>query len=308
MTTGIPPLDILLEKGRYIFAFDFGRYLIAASLTFAVVWLLRRTAIKARKIQAREATTAEMRREFFQSLQSALVYTVGAGFLIWGTQNGIFQKFDGSFGWGTDLMILAGIVIAHDAYFYWAHRTMHHPKLFKHFHRAHHRSITPTPWAAYSFAIPEAVVMFMFVPIWQFFVPTPGWVMFVWLNFQIIRNAMGHAGFELWALFHLVGQMDGDRACKISCKICRGRKPPAGKADGCRPDSNRLRRFVTPKPVSLDVTVATGIFETAPAFVALLDTAHDARFHPPRDPRRFLGRFAQRPGAAAGDDGGAFGT
>jgi Delta7-sterol 5-desaturase len=198
MITGIPPLDILLEKGRYIFAFDFGRYLIAASLTFAVVWLLRRTAIKARKIQAREATTAEMRREFFQSLQSALVYTVGAGFLIWGTQNGIFQKFDGSFGWGTDLMILAGIVIAHDAYFYWAHRTMHHPKLFKHFHRAHHRSITPTPWAAYSFAIPEAVVMFMFVPIWQFFVPTPGWVMFVWLNFQIIRNAMGHAGFEFF--------------------------------------------------------------------------------------------------------------
>ena len=39
--------------------------------------------------------------------------------------------------------------------------------------------------------------MFMFVPIWQFFVPTPGWVMFTWLNFQIIRNAMGHSGFEL---------------------------------------------------------------------------------------------------------------
>jgi sterol desaturase/sphingolipid hydroxylase (fatty acid hydroxylase superfamily) len=198
MITGIAPLDILLTKGKYVFAFDFGRYLIAASITFAIVWLLRRTSIKTRKIQSREATGAEIRREFFQSLQSALVYTLGAAFLIWGTQYGVFQKFDGSFGLGTDLAVLAAIVIAHDAYFYWAHRLMHHPKLFKTFHRPHHRSITPTPWAAYSFAIPEAVVMFMFVPIWQFFVPTPGWVMFVWLNFQIIRNAMGHAGFEFF--------------------------------------------------------------------------------------------------------------
>jgi Delta7-sterol 5-desaturase len=199
MTTGIPPLDILLQKGPFVFTFDFGRYLIAASVTFAIVWLLRRSAIKARKIQAREAPAADMRREVFQSLQSALVYTFGAAFLIWGKQAGVFYDMMGSgFGLGTDLLILAAIIVAHDAYFYWAHRAMHHPKLFKHFHRAHHRSVTPTPWAAYSFAIPEAVVMFMFVPIWLLFVPTPGWVLFTWLNFQIIRNAMGHAGFEFF--------------------------------------------------------------------------------------------------------------
>lgn len=199
MTTGFPPLDILVSKGQYIFAFDFGRYLTAASVTFVIVWLLRRTAIKGRKIQSREATLADMRREFLQSVQAVLVYVVGACFLIWGREVGLFYDvFGEGFGLGIDLLILAAMVIAHDAYFYWAHRFMHHPKLFKHFHRAHHRSITPTPWAAYSFAIPEAFVMFMFVPIWQFFVPTPGWVMFAWLNFQIIRNAMGHAGFEFF--------------------------------------------------------------------------------------------------------------
>ena len=196
MLDAFPPLAILLDKGLFIFAFDFGRYLIAASITVALVWCLRRTSLRSRKIQAREATPLEKRREVLQSLQSALVYTVGATFLIWGSLNGIFQGFLGTLGLGWDLATLAGIVIAHDAYFYWAHRMMHHPHLFKTFHRAHHRSITPTPWAAYSFAVPEAVVMFLFVPLWQFFVPTPGWVMFTWLNFQIIRNAMGHAGFE----------------------------------------------------------------------------------------------------------------
>lgn len=199
MATGIPPLDILLERGHYVFAIDAGRYLMAASATFALVWVLRRTALKARKIQAREASVADMRREFAQSLQSVFVYVIGACFLIWGRELGVFYDVFGvSFGLGIDLLILAAIIVAHDAYFYWAHRLMHHPRLFKRFHRAHHRSVTPTPWAAYSFAMPEAAVMFLFVPLWLFFVPTPGWVMVAWLNFQIIRNAMGHAGFEFF--------------------------------------------------------------------------------------------------------------
>lgn len=196
MFESIPPLHHLINNGPFIFAFDFGRYLIAASITVGIVWLLRRSAIKTRKIQAREATKADMRREFLQSIQSALVYVTGACFVFWGNETGFLQRFQGSFGLGIDLMLLVAMVLAHDAYFYWVHRAMHHPKLFKHFHRAHHRSITPTPWAAYSFAIPEAFVMFLFVPIWLFFVATPGWVIFTWLNFQIIRNAMGHAGFE----------------------------------------------------------------------------------------------------------------
>ena len=198
MIESIPPLRILLEKGHMIFAFDFGRYLIAASIAVAVVWLLRQTSMKMRKIQSREATFEDKRREMLQSVQSACVYVFGSLFIIWGSENGIFYRFDGSFGLWADLAILAAIILAHDTYFYWAHRVMHHPRLFKLFHRAHHKSITPTPWAAYSFAIPEAAVMFLFAPLWLFFVPTPGWVMFSWLNFQIVRNAMGHAGFEFF--------------------------------------------------------------------------------------------------------------
>jgi len=56
--------------------------------------------------------------------------------------------------WGHDLREHAGpvwivvsfavTVIAHDAYFYWAHRAMHHRRLFALFHRTHHLSRTPT--------------------------------------------------------------------------------------------------------------------------------------------------------------------
>ena len=89
MIASIPPLAILLEKGPAMFAFDFGRYLVAASVTSAVVWGLRRSGIAARKIQAREASAADKRREFLQSLQTVGVYLFVALFIVWGVDAGV---------------------------------------------------------------------------------------------------------------------------------------------------------------------------------------------------------------------------
>ena len=197
MIDSFPPLAILLEKGPAMIASDFSRYIVAAGVTSAIVWGMRRSTLAGRKIQAREATAADRRREFLQSMQTIGVYMLVSLFVVWGIDAVVLHRFAGSYGFWGDAALLAAVIVAHDAYFYWVHRAMHHPRLFRFFHRAHHRSVTPTPWAAYSFAIPEAVVMILFVPIWLFFVATPGWVMFLWINFQIVRNAMGHAGFEL---------------------------------------------------------------------------------------------------------------
>ena len=197
MISDFPPLAVLIEKGPAMFGVDAGRYVIVAAVTSAIVWGLRRTRLGTRKIQAREATAADMRREMFQSLRSIGVYIVMALLLLWAFGGAGIYQFEGSYGFGADMALLAATIVAHDTYFYWAHRTMHHPKLFKYFHRAHHRSVTPTAWAIYSFAIPEAVVMFAFIPLWLTIVSVPIWVMFMWANFQLIRNAMGHAGFEL---------------------------------------------------------------------------------------------------------------
>jgi Delta7-sterol 5-desaturase len=197
LLNAVPPLGILVDQGPMIFAFDFGRYVIAATVMSLSVWIMLRTRFASRRLQPREASFADKRREFFLSMQSAGVYLVGACLLIWGMQHGVFYAPVEGYGLIADLGVLALLLILHDAYFYWAHRMMHHPRLFKLFHRAHHRSVTPTPWAAYSFAIPEAAVMFLFVFLWMLVIAAPGWVWFTWLNIQILRNVMGHAGIEV---------------------------------------------------------------------------------------------------------------
>jgi Delta7-sterol 5-desaturase len=197
MTHSTNPITIFLELGVQAFWVDFFRYIVAASLVATIVDLLMRTSLKSRKIQKREATTTDIFREILQSVRSCIVYIGVTVALVWGINMGYLEKVGPSFGLTNDLMLLAAMIIAHDAYFYWTHRAMHHPLVFKRIHLAHHRSVTPTPFAAYSFSVGEAAAMGFFVLIWQIFIPTPGLVLFPFLMFQITRNAMGHAGFEL---------------------------------------------------------------------------------------------------------------
>ena len=64
-------------------------------------------------------------------------------------------------------------------------------------HRLHHRSTTPTPFAAYAFAAPEAAVQALFVSLWICLIPTPDFALFLLLGIMIVRNVIGHAGTEL---------------------------------------------------------------------------------------------------------------
>ena len=192
-------IDIARAEFLAIFLFDFGRYLMAASLVAGAVWLLRRTSWASRKIQSREATGADFRREFAAAVCTVLVYIVVAVPMVWAMRNGFMPHYRGE----PSVLALAGyfaaIVLAHDAYFYWTHRAMHAPQLFRHFHRFHHRTITPTAWAAYSFAVPEAFLMALFMPLYLTVLPTPDPAVFTFLAVMILRNAMGHAGLELHA-------------------------------------------------------------------------------------------------------------
>jgi len=199
MSEPISLLDALLMAGPHIVAFDTGRYLIAASLMAAIVWLLMRSDWRSRKIQARVAQSSDYRRELLLSLRTALIFAGVGVVTYWAHRNGWLADGDDDASVYVQVAFVAATVIAHDAYFYWTHRMMHHPRLFRSFHRTHHRSITPTPYAAYAFAVPEAFVMAVFMPLWLLVVPMPGVATFSFLAIMIIRNVMGHVGLELHA-------------------------------------------------------------------------------------------------------------
>jgi lathosterol oxidase len=86
----------------------------------------------------------------------------------------------------------------HDTYFYFTHRLMHHPRVFRWFHLVHHRSTNPSPWAAYSFHPLEAVVEQFITVIFYFTIPIHVTHLGIFFLMSIIYNVYGHLGYELY--------------------------------------------------------------------------------------------------------------
>jgi Delta7-sterol 5-desaturase len=178
---------------------DVGRYLVAATGLALILKLFWNVGLGRRKIQARTASRADVSREIRTSLRTAVIFSLNGAAIVFFAVHGVFTiytDFDTT-GIGYLAISVAAIIVAHDAYFYWTHRLMHHPRLFRFFHRTHHRSITPTPFAAYAFDVPEAMLMGLFTPLWLLLVPMHAFGLFLFMAFMIVRNVMGHAGVEL---------------------------------------------------------------------------------------------------------------
>ena len=156
--------------------------------------------LSALKVQEREASAEDIRREIRASLQTALVFSVVYAGVYFGARAHIFTIHLGiePLGWGYLAFSIAAMIVAHDAYFYWTHRLLHWRPLAR-FHRTHHQSITPTAYSCYAFDPAEAILHGLFQPLFLLLMPmqVPGLV--IAIGFMMVRNILGHSGVELFA-------------------------------------------------------------------------------------------------------------
>ena len=192
-------MQVYLSAWPTVWAMDTARYLVGATLMATILALFWRAGLARRKLQARDPATGQRRREFLASLRTAFIFSLLGAIIAVGDHQGWITIYKGFSQAGPLYLVgsLALMLVAHDTYFYWAHRAMHHRRLFALFHRTHHLSRTPTPWAAYSFAVPEAIVHAAFVPLFLLVVPMHGLGLLAFGIVQILRNVMGHAGAEV---------------------------------------------------------------------------------------------------------------
>lgn len=193
-------IDVLAQAWPVLLSYDAARNIgVVCGVFVAVLAVLRLTNWRTR-IQAIAPRAADYAREIGYSLQTGLVFLlIGFGTFV-GAAEGVFKIVTAGPADPT-LPLIGGslvLIIAHDAYFYWTHRLMHRRRLFRFFHLGHHRSLRPTPLAAYAFAWPEAIVQALFLPLMAYLMPVHETALFVFLTFMVVRNVVGHAGVELY--------------------------------------------------------------------------------------------------------------
>lgn len=187
---------------RWIFSFGLltARYLIFAGIAFLIFYVLKRRKWLFMKIQQKYPENKQILTEIKYSMLSFLVLASTSVFFRWLSINHIvalkiYRNF-AEHSVAYYLFTTAFIIVFHDTYFYWVHRLMHHPLLYKRVHEVHHLSKDPTPWAAFAFHPFEALIEIGFVPLLIFTIPLH-WTSLLFLSlWQITFNVMGHLGYE----------------------------------------------------------------------------------------------------------------
>ena len=179
------------------------RYFLVAGLAYAIFWKWLFPKFESKILYQDPPTQTDIKREIFYSVLTSIVFlwTI-IGVLALKSLGirvpGRFYLSISEYGWGWYLTSAIIIFFFHDAFFYWTHRMMHHPKIFKVVHRVHHLSVKPTPFAAYAFHPWEA-----FIQGWAYFLlalvlPIHWSVAFFFTLTSLLFNVYGHLGFDLF--------------------------------------------------------------------------------------------------------------
>jgi Delta7-sterol 5-desaturase len=181
-------------------ALDFLRYFVAAAALWLFFYVLKRHRWLSRKIIRGFPAPGHVRREIALSLLTCCIYGLVVLLVWYAYERGWTRIYTGlndysvAWFWGSTVLT----IFLHDAYFYWTHRLMHHPRLFRWMHRGHHKSVNPTPWAAYAFDPAEAVVQAGILPLVAVLYPIHPLAFTLFMAWQIGFNVFGHAGFEIF--------------------------------------------------------------------------------------------------------------
>lgn len=177
------------------------KYYLLAGIAFLIFYLIRKNKIRHRKIQKKFPGTRDYIREIgFSTLSLFIFASVPIIILnsdITRPYTHYYQSIN-EFGIVYYIAAFPLMMVLHDTYFYWMHRLMHMPALFRTFHLLHHRSTNPSPWAAYAFHPLEAIIEAFITAVLLFVMPIHPSHLIIFFAFSLAYNVYGHLGFELY--------------------------------------------------------------------------------------------------------------
>lgn len=175
-------------------------YFFIVTLLFLVCWKWSEARLLKYRIQPRKRVDAK--QISFEIRHSLVVLLIGAvtatciSLLYASGRTSLTHDAD-SLGWPLIVLTTVGLLAFSDAWFYFWHRLLHHPKLFRYVHAVHHKSVDVNPFSSYSFHWIEGAILgawivpvVVFVPI---YLPTLAFVQVL----GMANNLMSHLGFEL---------------------------------------------------------------------------------------------------------------
>jgi Delta7-sterol 5-desaturase len=145
--------------------------------------------------------TQRWRAEVGWSALSALVFAVLTTLTVWMYQKGftkVYLEIDAYslfYFWLSILIVLIG----YETYYYWLHRWMHLPRVFRIVHKVHHASVHTSVFTSFSFHPLEAVLQFLFLPLILMVIPLHYAAIGIVLLLMTVSAVINHGAVEIFS-------------------------------------------------------------------------------------------------------------
>jgi sterol desaturase/sphingolipid hydroxylase (fatty acid hydroxylase superfamily) len=176
-----------------------GGYFAFVGLLFLVFWVWGERRFARYRIQkVKRFSRNHLRHELLYTLVTFLASTGSAGVVVVLHALGRTRLMEGSLtghalaavGW------IVGIVVFNDAWFYFWHRLLHTPVMFRRVHAVHHKSVDVNPFSSYSFHAFEGFILGAWIVPAAIFLPLPMPVLFIVQLIGLLNNVNSHLGYE----------------------------------------------------------------------------------------------------------------
>ncbi len=194
--------EILMQIPK-AFAQSLINYVIIAGI-YLVVWkLLKKRLTNWRIQQKNRVDAAQIKFELWNSLFSLMTSSVFVVVIYYLQSQGYTKIYTNIadyspwYAYGGFFVFL----VLDDTWFYWTHRLLHHPKIYKYVHKVHHKSIDVNPFTSLSFHWVETFALtFWIIPCSMFFpmyVPALG-ILQIWGFLDNVKSHLGYEFFPSW--------------------------------------------------------------------------------------------------------------
>ena len=184
----------------FFFIAIFGRYVLFSLLFWWLFSVSMKGQFTHRAVQARPRKPGQDRREIGWSVLTSLIFTTIAVGVMLAFQLGYTRIYTdlGAYPLFWYPASIALVLFVHETYYYWLHRWMHRPGVYRWVHKTHHDSITTSPWTAFSFHPAESTLQALVIPALTFVLPLHASAGGLLLLIMTLSSTVNHLNTEIY--------------------------------------------------------------------------------------------------------------
>ena len=183
-----------------IFLAVFFRYIFISGAYHYLFFRFLKKQFHTRLINDVSLNGQQAKVEIYRSFLTSIIFAVSGIALLYLMYNGfseIYYEWSSYPFWYHPLSIFLALFI-HETYYYWLHRWMHRPKIYRFIHKWHHDSIKTSSLTSFSFHPIESILQALVVPAMILFLPLHIYTLFFLLFIMTMSGTINHASVEIF--------------------------------------------------------------------------------------------------------------